>query len=342
MSPGNVYSAEPAFPVLAYSLLSQTAPEPADQGPQSESESAPSQDEAAASGAWNLKHDIDRVLSSRHTIFRCGKVIGFSRPREKGDDDDTQCVTRLPLHLLTTHLHRNPSKPAISSPNAFLIHPANFEPFAPKTLLASLLSPARSPLLSRDEAIRRLDSVQLLPVFDFRSVVQAINEVSDALHTIQKERDQSDQMTLAGVADHPVLLIIAGLDALAEGVVRASNPGRGAAVLAATLRTLTQLSRMHASFLSVMLVNTTGLGALSLGPGSADHDQRETRQTRDDSSVHSAFRQSGSSLFPSLMLKTLDQGIDTHLLLSTVRNTPVVEIVKDREGDGVGKWCPWD
>jgi hypothetical protein len=246
---------------------------------------------------------------------------------------------KLPLHLLTTHLHRNPT-PTSSSPNTFLINPANFEPLAPKTLLASLLSPARSPALSRDEAIRRLDSVQLLPVFDFRSVVQAINEVSDTLHTIQKERDQ---MTL-GVADHPVLLIIAGLDTLAEGVVRASNPGRGAAVLAATLRTLTQLSRMHASFLAVMLVNTTGLGALSPGPGpgSGDQDQRETRQTRDDSSIHSAFRQSGSSLFPSLMLRTLDQGIDTHLLLSTVRNTPVVEIIKDREGDGLGKWCVWD
>lgn len=244
---------------------------------------------------------------------------------------------KLPLHLLTAHLHRNPT-PTSSSPNAFLINPANFEPLAPKTLLASLLSPARSPALSRDEAIRRLDSVQLLPVFDFRSAVQAINEVSDALHTIQKERDQ---MTL-GAADHPVLLIIAGLDTLTEGVVRASNPGRGAAVLAATLRTLTQLSRMHASFLAVMLVNTTGLGALGPGSGS-DQDQRETRQTRDDGNgTHSAFRQSGSSLFPSLMLRTLDQGIDTHLLLSTVRNTPVVEIVKDREGDGVGKWCIWN
>jgi hypothetical protein len=98
MSPGNVYSAEPAFPALAYSLLSQSASEPAGRDLQSESEPAPSQDEAAASGAWNLKHDIDRgVLSSRHTVFRCGKVTGFSKPRKKSDDDDTQCVTRVRL-----------------------------------------------------------------------------------------------------------------------------------------------------------------------------------------------------------------------------------------------------
>lgn len=141
----------------------------------------------------------------------------------------------------------------------------------------------------------------------------------------------------------PVVFIIAGLDTLAEGIIRASNPGKGAAVLMATLRTLTQLSRMHASFLSVVLVNTSGVGAVNpsavanSGPGSGQDDP----QSRDEG-VHSIFRQSGTSLFPSLLLRTLDQGIDTHLLLSSERNTQIVEVIKDRVGDGVGRWCIWN
>ena len=179
--------------------------------------------------------------------------------------------------------------------------------------------------------------------------MQAISEVSDALHQIQEERDRRRQLTQTGQPEGteyhvPVVFIVAGLDTLAEGVIRASNPGKGAAVLTTALRTLTQLSRMHASFLSVMLVNTSGLGTTSApdpGPGLGGPDQRETYQSRDDS-IRSVFDQTGASLFPNLLLKTLDQGIDTHVLLSTVENTQVVEVIKDREGDGVGKWSIWD
>lgn len=153
-----------------------------------------------------------------------------------------------------------------------------------------------------------------------------------------------------GASNYPVMFIIAGIDTLAEGVIRASNPGKGAAALMATLRTLTQLSRMHASFLSVMLVNTSGLGTFSPGPattssgpvsGGGGQMENNTHENR-DGSIHSIFRHSGTSLFPSVLLKTLDMGIDTHLLMSAVRNTHVVEVIKDREGDGVGKWCIWE
>lgn len=190
-------------------------------------------------------------------------------------------------------------------------------------------------------------------MFDLRSAVQAINEVSHALRRIQEEWDRRRQLNQTGRhpggAEHPapVVFIIAGLDMLAEGVIRTSNAGKGAAVLSATLRTLTQLSRLHTSFLSIMLVNTSGLDTLSPwpapnpGPGLGARDQRHTNQSRDDS-IHSVFPQTGASLFPSLLLKTLDQGIDTHVLLSAVGNRQVVEVIKDREGDGVGKWCIWE
>lgn len=124
-------------------------------------------------------------------------------------------------------------------------------------------------------------------------------------------------------------------------MIRTSNAGKGAAVLTATLRTLTQLSRLHASFLSVMLVNTSGLDTLRPSPAPNPGPGFGGRESRDDS-IHSVFRQTGVSLFPSLLLRTLDQGIDTHLLLSSIGNTQVVEVIKDREGGGVGKWSIWE
>ena len=234
----------------------------------------------------------------------------------------------------------------------FIIQPANSIAFSPKELLASLLSPTHNQALSQNEAIRRLDSVQLLPVYDFRSAAQAINEVSEALHKIQEERHHLASQSNRSASTDPVIFIIAGLDTLTEGVIRSSNPGKGAAVLSATLRTLTQLSRMYA-FLSVWLVNTSKLGSVGSGPNmntgteaggqsqAAGLQNKDSRQVRDDS-IHSVFRQTGAPLFPSLMTRVLDQGIDTHLLMSTVRSTQVVEIIKDRVDGGVGKWCAWN
>jgi hypothetical protein len=40
-------------------------------------------------------------------------------------------------------------------------------------------------------------------------------------------------------------------------------------------------------------------------------------------------------------MKTLDQGIDTHILLSDVKATQVAEVIKDRVGTGLGKWGIW-
>lgn len=253
-------------------------------------------------------------------------------------------TVKLPLHLLTTHLHKT-SNPLSPTPTTFIIHPANYTGFAPQKLLSVLLSPGHSnPVPSRDEAIKRLDAVQLLPVYDFFSAVQAINDASDSLHKIKAERDRQSNQSNPMEDNRTVMLIVAGLDTLTEGVIRTSNPGKGAAVLTSTLRTLTQLSRMHAPFLSVLLVNTSGLG---MHAKSGAKDANQIQGSSEDSprvrgeGVHSVFRLPGSVLLPSLLMRTLDQGIDTHLLMSDVRNTSVVEVIKDRVGDGVGRWCVW-
>lgn len=190
--------------------------------------------------------------------------------------------------------------------------------------------------------------MQLLPVHNFPNAAHAIGKVSDVLHEIHDKREQPGNSTEPNPStNNPVVLIVTGLDTLTEGVIRASNPARGAAVLTTTLRTLTHLSRVHASYLSVILVNTNGLGTNS--PEGDKNQKPGGNTTRGDGAVrqpleegiHSIFHSDIPSLFPTLLMKTLDQGIDTHLLLSDLKGAQIVEVFKDRVGSGLGKWGVW-
>jgi hypothetical protein len=189
--------------------------------------------------------------------------------------------------------------------------------------------------------------VQLLPVHDLFHAAQAIGKVSDALQGIKEDRERPAEPNAPRKA--PIVMIVAGLDNLTEGVIRASNPARGAAFLTATLRTLTKLSRVHASYLSIILVNTNGLGSInsewdktsqsagnhtSYGDGGLRHPLED--------GIHSMFHSDIPSLFPTLLMKALDQGIDTHLLVSDSKADQVIEVIKDRVGTGLGKWGIWN
>ncbi|KAL1986295.1 hypothetical protein VTN96DRAFT_6663 [Rasamsonia emersonii] len=408
-----VYAAQPAFPLLASSLLSRYCHhqnyhnrnhhQEDDQKEQNDHDNAtatiPATNDAKPTTAWNLMTDFEKGVRTRDDsdscshIFRCGTTIGFSWLKKEGwwnarglrsVEQEDQCrerVGELPRRLLASLLLRSKESSRSSpQPKAFIIHPSNSSTFAPETLLQDVLSldrrhhePAVSSLLSRDEAITLLDAVQLLAVYDFPSAVQAISQVSDALHELQQGRrkhpsgeEQEEE------EDEPILLIVEGLDALTESVIRTSNPLRGSALLMPALRTLTHLSRAYASFLSVLLVNTLGLGGTTSAgayqkPASADNTPQSVPitvtedRTRasilnpDDGGLQSIFFRSASasagswsragagtgSLLPTLLSRTLDQGIDSHLLLSSVKGKSVVEVIKDRTGDGVGKWCVW-
>lgn len=119
-------------------------------------------------------------------------------------------------------------------------------------------------------------------------------------------------------------------------------------MLTSVLRTLTQLTRTHGSNVSVMLVNTSGLGkmvsAQSGGVGEVDANATGGMYEMDDGEegIQSAFRAHSGEIFPSLLMRTLDQGIDSHLLVSSIGRVPVVEVIKDRVGGNVGRWCVWE
>lgn len=246
---------------------------------------------------------------------------------------------QIPRHLFAKHVLRNPST---SETTVFIVHPSNFDAFSPITLLNELLSAGDLPSLSREDAVKRLDSVQLLPVFDLQHAGQAIAKVSESLQQIKERRPQSSDVKKPSVAAGPsVLLLVAGLDTLAEGVIRHSNPAKGTAVLAAILRDLNRIARTHASDLSTILVNTNGLGAYGPLSETTQTKVEDDSGTSRDDGLHSIFQMPGSSLLSNLLMRTLDQGIDTHILLSDVKAAKVAEVIKDRAGTGLGKWGIW-
>ncbi|KAJ5988860.1 hypothetical protein N7481_004070 [Penicillium waksmanii] len=327
----NAYSAEPAFPILAHSLLSQ---------PRSPTPPSAPLHVSADSNDWGLKRHWDEgIQSSQSTIFKCGTIIGFSRLRSRDKNNDDY-VAQIPRHLLIKSLSENP---ASSEPRAFIIFPRGFEAFAPRTLLGVLQSSPTEPKLSREEAIKRLDTVQLLPVHNLPNAAQAIGQVSGSLQKIERSRQQQADNTRNS---QPVILIVVGLDTLAEGVIRASNPVRGTALLSATLRNLNRMSRAHAPYLSTILVNTNGIGPAAFesthqqGPNLIKLQDEDTRPSWDDG-IHSVFQTPGSTLLSTLLMKTLDQGIDTHILISDIKTSQVAEVIKSRVGPGLGKWSVW-
>ncbi|GKZ64015.1 hypothetical protein AnigIFM50267_000307 [Aspergillus niger] len=311
--------AEPASPVLAHTMLpsGSSAGIKHEQGQQHPVEHS-----------WNHSDDVQKGLhNGPGSVFRSGIVIGFSRLRDAHNEtsDEDEYIGTLPRHLLTTYLHQHhPNQTKV-----YIIHPVNFSAFTPQRLLASLLN--KQPSLSRNQAIALLDSVQLFPVYDFNAAAQAIHEIATTISTTPLT-ETPDQR----------LIIITGLDTLTEGVIRASNPLRGSAMLMSILRTLTQLTRTHASILSVMLVNTSGLGKVASSQSGAteiDANAIGGMYEVDGEGIQSVFRAHSSEMFPSLLMKTLDQGIDTHLLVSSIGRVPVVEVIKDRVGGNVGRWC---
>lgn len=250
---------------------------------------------------------------------------------------------QIPRYLLTSHLKRiTPS----SQPSAFIIHPSNFDAFAPRTLLNALLQSSHRPSLSRTEALQCLDAVQLLPVQSFPNAAQAIGKVSESLQELQEKR-QAQPQNAPAMSEQPVVLIVVGLDTLAEGVIRASNPVRGTALLAATLRSLTRMARAYGPWLSIILVNTSGLGFAHFETNQPLRSNQTPRPNDEDSrpsgddGIHSIFQTSGPPLLCTLLMKTLDQGIDTHIMLSDVKAAQVAEVIKDRLGTGLGKWGIW-
>ncbi|KAL1974007.1 hypothetical protein VTN31DRAFT_5567 [Thermomyces dupontii] len=243
----------------------------------------------------------------------------------------------------------------------------------PEALLSSILAVAgerdreEDGILTRDQAVGLLDHVHLLPVPDVTAVAQAVGQISDEILPYDGDRlDESSRPLEQQGKQQQVLLILEGLDILTENLIRSSNSLRGCAVIVPILRTLTYLTRSYADRLAVLVVN--GVGLLSVdsssslsystaAPGSASFTSSSSSSLQRDTRSADAGSAGGASLLQSvfgglvvrqpLLSRTLDYGVDVHLLVSirgdghdaSSKATAAVEVVKDRVGGFLGEWC---
>lgn len=76
----NVYSANPAFPVLADSLLPKS---------KSRTEESTLSHATTQKSDWSLSKDWKKgIQQSQEAIFRCGVVLGFSRLRMRSSESN--------------------------------------------------------------------------------------------------------------------------------------------------------------------------------------------------------------------------------------------------------------
>jgi hypothetical protein len=76
----NIYSADPAFPVLADSLLRQS---------ESKTEESALPHDTTHNSDWGLNEDWKKgIQPAREAVFRCGVVLGFSRLRTRSRESD--------------------------------------------------------------------------------------------------------------------------------------------------------------------------------------------------------------------------------------------------------------
>jgi RimJ/RimL family protein N-acetyltransferase len=101
-STSNPYSSEPAFPILAHSLLPQSCQPP-------EITSVPRLQNHGLE-SWNLKDDVLKAFESpTEGVFRCGSVIGFSKLRNQNKEDDDNELIGWVITLLSFLLGFCPS-----------------------------------------------------------------------------------------------------------------------------------------------------------------------------------------------------------------------------------------
>ncbi|EFQ97942.1 hypothetical protein MGYG_00978 [Nannizzia gypsea CBS 118893] len=187
-------------------------------------------------------------------------------------------------------------------------------------------------------------------------------QTGDQNHTMQSANNQRG----GGPIEPPILLLIEGMDVAIQETIHTSDTDAAGEQLCSLLRTLTLLCRTYESLFAVIIANS-----IPLRPQAPKAIQMPTEDLRSqvragrtpietplttpymlkdmDFPVESVFEApddrrliSGSPYLSSLQLSIfadeIDEGIDIHLAISSVDNERVVEVIKDRNGDNLGRW----
>ncbi|EER26396.1 hypothetical protein CPC735_005680 [Coccidioides posadasii C735 delta SOWgp] len=224
---------------------------------------------------WNLQPDIDKGIpftKAGSSVFAPGRVIGISGlqptvpPQRDWRDGDAAAVRNwvfeLSAHILITLLTRphlaalslDPGAQSGTFPQAVVIQFYSSRAFTSEYLLRSIQQ--RLPELTTNLTQNILNTVKIIRAFNFDEILEAVSQVSDILYEAKHQQT--------------TLLLLEGLDQSLAEIQRNSSILAAQAKLIPLLRTLTILSRNHASFLTVIVVNPVLLPTAPFPPSAPD------------------------------------------------------------------------
>ncbi|KAK5173735.1 uncharacterized protein LTR77_002416 [Saxophila tyrrhenica] len=323
--------AMPAEPILA-SALWQPAQAKGDCG------SKPLHSRLSATGVKELEDVLGRCLGP-------GQVTCVSA--EPGSGERELCEAIVTAHLLSsTHT------------TVTVVDTGSFSDI--RKIYQSVTSRFQGGANASKEALRVLDRLKIMKVFDFEGLTDAISELRQSLEeprraptvgirphsgpkgTIGDSEDEDEMLDIESPSNQPAkqarpnpvpapqahgLVLIDNLPQVIGPLLK-SNYAHGQALLMSFTRSLSHLSSTHG--LCTAIVNGTASSA----------------KTKEESP--SAF---SSCAVRPLLGKAFTHLLDTHLLVHRTlkrsreaRNDPsgevsVVEILQDRNGNGVGRWA---
>lgn len=264
---------------------------------------------------------------------------------------DEGCL-QLTLHFLITHLLQ--SQAGQTHVSAFVVQYFDSRPIS---LMEDIFPSLQEhwPHTAPSHIEKVLSRVQTYRALDYNGMSEAVGQISTIL-------DQTHPPPAAGVQSeqqqqrqhHRTLLIIDGLDHSLSDLSRSSGSVLIAQAHAARLsRILSSLSRKHPHSLAILALNSTALPQVtspvdngsfvnpfppvtSVFPCASPQVQVQVAQGQGQGIA----AKKKTSPYVSPLARTFDQVLfDTHLLVSKVGDGIVVEVVKDRLGDGKGRWC---
>ncbi|KAI5300694.1 hypothetical protein KEM56_002257 [Ascosphaera pollenicola] len=256
---------------------------------------------------WDLTAELNDGVSfslssacDERAVLRTGKIIGISWMRSTRPGVEEEHI-HIWAHELAQHLL---ATHLLNAGTAFVVQFYDSQPLTPA-----------APTCHTYQALT------------FDEIVQAVDRITDLL---EKQRSMHDG--LDNDKFPPRLLVLEGVDQSLEDIIRSSSVLLAQAKLAPLLQKLTTISRAFFPKLSIIIVNSVGSSPF-------------TTPSHPAPALTSIFpagpapMQASHLSYSSPLAKSLDRAIDTHLLVSSVRENITVEVAKDRTGDGLGKWC---
>ncbi|KAI5285169.1 hypothetical protein KEM54_000770 [Ascosphaera aggregata] len=286
--------------------------------------------------SWDLTEELSNGISfvpnAQNPTLHSGKIIGISwlHSTVPGVEEEHMRIWthELSQYLLVTHIVSVSRMKYFDfkQPSAFVIQFYDSRQSTPSSLHP--LVEERMPGFTPESIEAVTGTIRHYRALSFDDIVESVQRV---IGTLEEDRERHG---LDSGHFPPCLLILEGIDQSLREIQRSSSVLVAQAKLFPLIYKLINLSRSLSPKLSVLIVNSIGVPlskqTTPLPP---------VLESMFSIEATALAMQESHKCYLSPFTKSMDQAIDTHLLISHEQENITVEVAKDRTGDGLGRWC---